>query len=340
MIKTRKLIVPAAGRSNRYGGEHKFLLRHPTGRLMLEVAISSIGARNLESLDEVIVISRHEILEDSGLASHNLEIELSDSLGVAVRVHLLDAETRSMVETITRFVETEEQDAAFIVRDTDNFVSLGNENIDTYPANFMTYADLRKFPTISAANKGFLQIDGFGQVIGVVEKQIVGPLVYVGMSGFESYSRFLYASRVLGESPSEHYITDIIRTLISDGLVFGAKEAEDYLDWGTEQDWSREISAHRQFVCDFEGFLADCSPATFQQLDRVVPTQALKDLSSRMRQNPRFGAVVFTSIFPPESFPNLLTWLAKNGLDEQRINLVNAPTGTPKTLLGHSKYWD
>lgn len=340
MTNSRKLIVPAAGLSSRFGGVAKFLLRHPSGKLMVEAAISSLGRENLLRLDEVVVITRSDLLEANELRSATLEDELATSLGVRARVHLLDSTTRSMVETITRFIETEESDASFIIRDTDNYVGLENRNLNELPPNFLTYADLRKFPSVSAANKGFVQIDGFGQVIGVIEKQIVGPLVYVGTAGFESYSRFLFASQVLGESPSEHYITDIVRTLISNGSPFGAIEAESYFDWGTEGDWSRELIARRQFVCDLEGYLAIVPNSPLPQPADLKPTEHLNDLVHKMRRNPTAEALILTAVFSSEHLDELNDWLSSNGIDLNQARVVNASTGTPKTVLEKSSFWD
>lgn len=326
-----KLLIPAAGLSSRYGGRPKFLLRHPTGDLMLEKAVTSMGRDVLSEFEELIVITRGEILEQEEIEPIELALQLSDRLNIPVRVHVLAHATSSMVETLAAFIEDQSDDAPFVIRDSDNYVTPATSAIGK---DFLVYADLKKFTEISPANKGFVQIDSFGEVIGLVEKEIIGNLIYIGMAGFESYSRFLYASKILGESSRENYVTDVIRTLVNEGFGFQGIECSAYRDWGTERDWSRECSSHLQLVCDLEGYLIDlpnlpqAKVANFRATDKL---QLLKDLLER---SPDATALILTSAVKPDQFCDVENWLAEHKLQQERFQLIAASTGVPRRTLG------
>lgn len=332
-----KLLIPAAGLSSRYGGRAKFLLRHPTGELMLEKAIMSMGREILAEFDEIIVITRREILEHEDLESSELARQLTNQFDVTTRVHVLDYTTSSMVETLVAFIQDQSEDAPFVIRDSDNFVKPTTSAIGE---NFLVYADLNKFTDVSAANKGFVEIDSFGEVIGLVEKEIISNLIYIGMAGFESYSRFLYASKILGESSRESYVTDIIRTLVNEGFGFRALECSSYRDWGTERDWSRECASHLQLVCDLEGYLVHMPNLPQVTVANFTATDKLRQLRDRLARISDATALIITSAVKPDQFSDVKRWLEAHQLPAEKFQIVGASTGVPRRPLGDDALWD
>lgn len=333
MKRKKTLVVPAAGRSTRYSGVPKFLLRHPDGSLMIEKAIGSLGRENLHEVDEVIVVTRSEILIDSAIDASHFSDYLCQRLEIPVRVFELEVETRSMVETIVRCLEEQDEDRPFMIRDTDNFVSIDPARLAEIQENFVVYADLSVFRDVSPVNKGFVQVGSFNQVIGLVEKQIIGKEIYVGMAGFEAYSQFMYASKILGESPSEHYVTDIVRTLIADGATFLAVNASLYSDWGTEVDWSREKAAHQSLVCDLEGYLAEAPGPLGVTADRLQMRPELRRLAAWMQNHKQSQLVVFTSLFESSNFPSVKEWLSQAGIKSSQVQVISGNTGVQRTAL-------
>lgn len=333
MKSKSKLVIPAAGLSSRYSGVPKFLQRHPTGHLMVEKAVLSMGKQLLSEFDEIIVITRQDVLLDEKINAEEMSLQLEREFGLPTRFHLLNFQTRSMVETIVAFIEEQVEDSSFVIRDSDNFVE-PSPLPSPIGSNFLVFADLKKFTDISAANKGFVEVDSFGGVIGLVEKEIIGSLIYVGMAGFDSYSRFLYAARVLGDFPPEKYVTDVIRTLVSEGVAFRAVECQLFRDWGTAKEWSREVNSHRQFICDLEGFLASAPNLPRLNTRDLSPTGNLERLRIRLDSFDDAEAIIMTSAMRPEQFPELVSWLASHAMPTEKCKILFASTGVPRTTLG------
>lgn len=209
------------------------------------------GLQGLSGVDfeRVLIVSLARFFDDLDVDSVANEIE--QATGAPVEFLLLEEPTRSMVETIARGIEHLGEDTAIVVKDVDNFVGYPSNSSPT--GNFLVYEDLAVNPLIVAANKSFIEFDGFKNVSNIVEKRVISNFINTGLIGFSSSSDFIRAARFLS-STSESYVSDVLRYLMSNGSSFTAHQAGSYSDWGTLSDW-------RSYTRDFRTYLVDLDEA-------------------------------------------------------------------------------
>lgn len=247
------LVIPAAGQSKRYGLERpKFLLQHPKGGTMLQAAIRGLGPLLNGEITAVHIASLREFFQD--ISQEKITEEIQDEFSLPCTFHLLDSPTTSMVDTLNQVFAQIEDDVPVIVKDCDSNVEL--RNIDFLKAPYaISFADLRKFPQVTAHNKSFLEFGANQNLTGIVEKMITSPFINVGCIKFRSISEFLAASMEL-RSSSEVFVSDVIRVLIENQNVFVGYEVENYDDWGTLADWNRYKSSFATLFIDLDGVVA------------------------------------------------------------------------------------
>ena len=244
------LIVPAAGKSTRFGlSRPKFLLTHPSGLSML-----SEGLRGLRGapVDRVIVISLKEYFD--GLDPDSLAEEVQSVIESPVSLKLLDKSSPSMVHTIRAGLEGIEEDGPLVVKDCDNYVR--PEAFDAVGENFLVFASLNDFPSVTPVGKSYVEIDHNNFVGNIVEKRIISENFNTGMVGFQRISDFLRASSQITNS-SELYVSDVVRYLLGNHESFKATKAVDYLDWGTLRAWREHFRSYSTVFVDIDGVLAE-----------------------------------------------------------------------------------
>lgn len=243
------LIIPAAGRSTRYGlSRPKFLLQHPKGKTMIAAGVEGLSKANFT---RAVVVSLAEYFEDIDPVS--ISSEISQTMNCDVSMHLLDTPTASMVDTINEGIEFLGDDQPIVIKDTDNQVIPGD--FSQFGQNFIVYADLQIFRNVVAANKSFIEKDSYDFLTNIVEKRIVGSAINTGLVGFERASDFLRASMNIA-SAGEKYVSDVIRFLLDRSQVFSAVSAEEYLDWGTLTEWREYCKQFATIFVDIDGVLA------------------------------------------------------------------------------------
>jgi hypothetical protein len=247
------LIVPAAGRSTRFGlSRPKFLLQHPRGITMLTAGLMGI---DLSGFEGIVIVSLAEYFTGHSRVSPRLLIkELQDSLGVPVELRLLDAPTANAIETVEYGIEVLDQDRPIVVKDSDNFVALPAGWWDPGTPAFVAYGDLGRFTTVTAANKSYLMLGSGGSIDDMVEKTVISPFFNVGTVGFALSSHFVMARQSL-ELAREAYISDVVAQLMSTGTAYHGIAVDGYDDWGTLEDWRRYCRTFTSIFCDLDGVL-------------------------------------------------------------------------------------
>ncbi|MEJ2578760.1 MAG: hypothetical protein P8Z68_06625 [Kineosporiaceae bacterium] len=250
---SRTLIVPAAGRSTRYGlSRPKFLLQHPTGVTMLSAGLAGLDGTGITRL---VVVSLAEYFDGPrGVTAKHLTAEVERVTGVPTTVHLLDEPTTDPVETVIHGIGELAEDGPIVLKDTDNLVGLPDGWEQTTPGNFVTFADLAKFPEVTAANKSFLRVGMLGTVADIAEKQVISAHFNVGLVGFEAASLVVLARERL-QGGREAYVSDVVGELIRLGYEFRGVEAGAYADWGTLADWRAYCATYATVLCDLDGVL-------------------------------------------------------------------------------------
>lgn len=247
------LLIPAAGLSSRYGlARPKFLLQHPSGTTMLEAAISGILKIHNNGLSQIVIVTLEEYFHD--IDSKRWRDRIQQDSGLPTSIVFLPRPTGSMVETIIRGIETLDVDGPIMVRDTDSDLAF-DENADlSQIQNFVAFADLRGYPNVQAGNKSFVDLEQ-GEVVSIVEKNIVSNFAYVGLAKFASASDFV-AGAIESASTGEIYVSDVIRHLLDAKVSFRGIEVSNYEDWGTLSDWQRFVSSFQTIFVDIDGVLS------------------------------------------------------------------------------------
>lgn len=247
------LIVPAAGKSSRFSvGRPKWLLQHPTGVTMIEKAIQ--GFSNFDIFDEIVMVTTERHLE--GVNSHKITEEVSVKSGKPCRFFSLAKQTNSVVETVVNFLESVDVDVPFVVKDCDNFVSVDSEQLSSN-SNAIVFADLHDFPNVSAPSKSFIELGAGGLLENFVEKRIVSSLFSVGVAKFSDASGFLLGAKTLVGSSTEIYVSDVVRSMMQQGVTFAGIKTEGYEDWGTLERWQALVRSYATLFIDIDGVLVE-----------------------------------------------------------------------------------
>lgn len=167
---------------------------------------------------------------------------------------VLDKKTSGQAETVWRGISQEKlnADRQLIIKDCDNYFQTGE-----IPANCVAICDLMKYPHINATNKSYIRssatFDGHRIVTEIKEKEIVSSFFCCGLYSFRTVSTFSSAYSITNNSAA--YISDLIQTLLSQGYLFSYIEGDNYLDFGTLEDWQKYCKEHSVLLVDIDGII-------------------------------------------------------------------------------------
>lgn len=220
---------------------------------MLAASIQGLMSKNFD-ISEIRIISLEAYFEDISKSKFIGEIE--ELYGVKTVLDLLESPTSSMVETLTNSLSRMESDDSIFIKDCDNYFDLtkGDEDLNE-DGNHVCFVDLMNYPLVSANNKSFLTFDSNMILQGIVEKNIIGPLINVGGVKLECVSDFLSAALSL-RSYRELYVSDVLRVMLENRVVIKGKEVTNYIDWGTLSDWRKYTDSFATIFVDIDGILA------------------------------------------------------------------------------------
>ncbi|HAA11319.1 MAG TPA: hypothetical protein DCE41_06295 [Cytophagales bacterium] len=288
------LIVPMAGRSSRYPNvKPKWMLTHPSGNFMVLEAISGL---KLDDFSNIYLVYLREHEEKFHFMKGFME-EV-DALGLTDKVNMVELvePTRDQPETVYQAIKQGNIQGPIVIKDSDNrFV------VDLKPGNMVCTYDLNQSGLIKPANKSYVQINEHGQIVNIIEKQVISSRFCVGAYGFEDASLFC---DTLDAMPldKERYISNVIfHLMLEEKKVFQAIDVNNYLDWGTIQDWDRFKRSYATLFLDLDGTLVMNSSAHFPpyvgESDPIEDNvQIIKDL----QETGKFEIIITTS--RPERF--------------------------------------
>ena len=237
------LIIPACGKSSRYPGlRPKWLLTHPSGDSMLAEGIK--GLRHKVKNIYIVVLKEH--VEEYDFINGIYE-QINDD---RVKFVVLDEPTANQPETVAQAINLENIKGQIYCKDTDNYFAT-----EVPEGNFVSTIDLCDSNLISPNNKSYVKTNK-GAVVGIVEKRVVSSMFCCGLYGFASAKEYMkYYEEIANESPETIYLSDVIHKMILDNKVFRTVAAQDYIDWGTSDDWSRFRSEYKCLFLDIDGVL-------------------------------------------------------------------------------------
>ena len=245
----KTLIVPCGGRSSRFPNMRpKWMLTHPSGRLMVEMALDGF---EFENYDRVIITIVKEHVE-----KYAADIVLKQVFGEKVEICILEEFTSSASETICKTVNIMNVYGEVVIKDSDNYV---NCDLPKTTRNAIIGYDLRvhkDVPNIPA--KSFLVVNKKGVIESIVEKEVISNIICLGVYCFEDISLFVesYHHAKAEFGGGELYVSHIIQHMVGmKNIEFEYIPADDYRDWGTLNEWKTEQERHKAFFVDFDGVL-------------------------------------------------------------------------------------
>ena len=245
----KTLILPVAGESSRFPKiRPKFLLTHPSGNTVLTEAIRGL---NLKEFDKIVIIGLKEHQNKYGYVD-NLKEELKDSY-CDVEFFLLKNKTKNQPETVFKYLKEANIKGEIVIKDCDNYFEL-----DECRGNFIGTYKLNNLKEVNAGNKSYIKFGKSGEIVNIVEKNIISNEFCCGVYGFQEASDFIKVYDRL-KTLDNLYISHIIYQMILDGGVFFAKETKNYVDWGTLEDWQKFTSQYITLFLDIDGVLLENS---------------------------------------------------------------------------------
>ena len=332
-----KVIVPCCGRSSRFPDQPpKWMLPALDGRPMLALAVAGLEV----DLDDLVVVVLQDHVErfDAVEGVHR-------AFDQPVEVVVLPEPTASQADTIAQTLRSLGITEPFLVKDSDNGFRL-DELLQ--PHNYVSVDSLNNHDLINPRNKSYLQVDHRGIVTNIREKVVVSDLFSVGGYFFTDPGVFLeHFDRLAdGRTPwaNELYLSDVIGSMILDGIPFRSRSVEHYEDWGTVHEWRRTMLERQAYLVLLDGFVFERGSEHFRpRFEEVHPNEravaAVLDLVESGHQ------VRYLSIRPSSYRELTARQLTAAGLPEADIlfdcpitawTLVTAPHATLPVRTAHA----
>jgi len=244
------LIVPAAGFSTRFNlGRPKMLLQHPNGVTMLTAAIENLANQLDADRDQVIIVMKEEFFVN--LSFQKLQNELDTRIKIKVKVILLQHDSSSMVETIITGIRDLEVDDSIIIKDSDNFMDINLNEFINYE-NAIAALSIRSSKLRNILNKSFIVSNQDNCMIDIFEKQVKSDLINIGLVKFGKASDFIKYAKLV-QSQNEIYVSDVLKKALDDNQIFNIIFANNFEDWGTQEDWLDYLSKYSTLFVDLDG---------------------------------------------------------------------------------------
>lgn len=236
------LIIPVCGESSRYPGMRpKFLLTHPDGKPML---LKSIEGLKFDYNLYVITLKEHN-------DKYKYIGKIDELTKTRIKWIVLDEKTEGQAQTVASGIKIGNIQGQIIIKDCDNYFE-----IDKINPNGVAVYDLMQMDSVNARNKSYIRSSISGEITQIVEKDIVSNLFCCGLYSIQSAHHFVLAYE---NSKRNSYISDIISSLIYHHHRFKYKMVQNYLDWGTKEDWLKYCKQFSVLFIDIDGVLVENS---------------------------------------------------------------------------------
>ena len=306
------LIIPACGQSTRFPNlRPKWLLTHPMGTSMLQESISGLDLTDVGRIVAVV------------LKQHVDEYQFVDAISQSIdddrfEFVVLDEATDSQPETIALGIEKAKIEGAICCKDSDNFF-----RSNARPINFVGAIDLRRVGHINAGNKSYVLTDNKNNIVNIAEKDVISNMFCCGLYGFDSAEKYLkYYNSI--KSRDNIYVSHVIHSMLLGGESFEFEEANDFIDWGTLEDWNKFRSGYKTLFVDIDGVVVGASSNYMKPF--LGETEGLReniDTLNKLYDTGKVSVVMTTARF--EKYREL----TENQLDREGLKYHNLIMGLP-----------
>jgi len=241
------LIIPAAGKSSRYPNmKPKWMLTHPSGKLMIEKVIDGLKINDYEKI-YFVILKEHCIKYEADLI---LKQAFSNDI---FEIVILDNPTQSSPETVYKCIKQKNIDTNIVIKDCDCLVSYDIPDL----ANFVVGLPLTKNKDIkNLSQKSFIISNQDNIIQEIVEKKVVSDNVCLGVYGLKAKDMVMSYDRLLNTLSKEMYFSHIVSDLIDTyDEIFTVVNATDFIDWGTKEEWFSSSNMKNTYLFDIDGIV-------------------------------------------------------------------------------------
>jgi hypothetical protein len=239
------LIIPASGKSSRFQNmKPKWMLTHPSGKLMIEKVVNGL---NIEDYSMVYFV----ILEEH-CKKYEADLILKQCFSkIPHKIVVLDTPTNSSPETVYNCIIREKIFGPIVVKDCDCLVSF---EIPNY-SNFVVGININ--PSIkNIQQKSFILLNQDNIIQEIIEKKVVSDKICLGVYGMHSEEMIKSFERLNENIGNELYFSHIVSDIIeSQEKIFLAVDAAKFIDWGTKEEWFSSANIKNTYFLDIDGII-------------------------------------------------------------------------------------
>jgi hypothetical protein len=248
-MNKKKLIIPAAGLSTRFPNlRPKWLLTHPSGKLMIELIIDEF----INSYEIILVTTEKICIE------YNVENIFKNLYDNNVKIIKIPYQTSNSCETVIYALNNIDNinEFEFLIKDSDSYISF-DKNFNELRGNFVVGIDTSKITNVVLNNKSFIKYDKYNFITDIIEKKISSNTISVGLYGIKSNLEYIKSYNQIStlNNCGEIFTSHVIFNMIVNEHIFKYVECEGFKDWGTLDMWNIEREKHTTYFCDFDGVL-------------------------------------------------------------------------------------
>ncbi len=252
MSKRTTLIIPAAGKSSRYPKmKPKWLLTHPTGNLMIEQVLKS---SDYQRYDRTVITVLREHCQ-----KHEADIILNQIFGNTVEIVILEKPTSCAAETVYETILHAGITGQLTIKDSDCLVERTYYPVKNHIVGLTvdSRVDIDRLQ-----QKSFIIKNDDDVIVDILEKEMVSNVICLGVYSVDSDDFKRAYNKICDSDVYKHeneiYVSHVISYLItSESGIFEYVEADKFVDWGTADEWYKEMAKHNTYIFDIDGVLLE-----------------------------------------------------------------------------------
>lgn len=228
---------------------------HPNGNLLVA---ESVRGLNLQEIEHVYVgvlashLQQYSCLK--GLRQQLIQVGIEKK---KLKIISLNKPTTSQPDTVAQIISRGKISGPIFIKDADNYFKFRIR-----AGNCVAVSDLNKVSTAYPASKSYVSYDDNGLVSNIVEKNVISNMFCSGGYGFDDASQFLHHFNKIKQK-SNLYISHIIYSMLLAGTTFKMSPSEQFLDWGTIDQWQKFRKKFATIFIDLDGTLVENSGQHF-----------------------------------------------------------------------------
>lgn len=215
--------------------------------------------------------------------------------GEEVTVLVFDEPTKSQSETVYRMVKEGNVEEPFLIKDSDNVFSIADLSQEY---SYVCVESLNNFDEINPRNKSYVQVDSNDMIMAIKEKVVISDRFCVGGYFFHDPQVFCATYERLCkqfiEGAKELYVSDIIGSLLLEGVPFAARSVSGYTDWGTVHEWNAYNKRYKTFFVNLDGVAFERGSPFFRPNFRDVQPNA-EIISELLELEEEGNEIIFVS---------------------------------------------